>query len=87
MKDFSTPDYSTVTRLTKVGYNTVDGETEADYNDIDRERASADQINEAPQMYKRDGVYYLTYSVGGTTSISIRWRRRSAARHSARLPS
>lgn len=68
MKDFSTPDYSTVTRLTKVGYNTVDGETEADYNDIDRERASADQINEAPQMYKRDGVYYLTYSVGGTTS-------------------
>lgn len=66
-KDFATPDYSSVTQLTKIGYNTVDG-VEGDENDIDQERANKARINEAPIMYKKDGTYYLTYSVGSTTS-------------------
>lgn len=64
-KDFASPDYSTVTRLTSVGYSTVDGGTE---NDIDAERAATDRINEGPQMYRRGDAYYLIYSVGSTSS-------------------
>lgn len=65
MKDYATPDYSAVTQLTKFGYTTVDG---TEKSDLDATRGSASNINEAPQMYKYDGKYYLTYSVGGTSS-------------------
>ncbi len=65
MKDFASPDYSSMTQLTKAGYNSIDGVT-GGINDIEAERTSANnKINEAPIMYKKDGVYYLTYSVGG----------------------
>ena len=63
-KDFATPDYSSVTRLTKALYNTLNG-GEGDENDIEAERVGQSTINEAPIMYKKDGTYYLTYSVGG----------------------
>lgn len=67
-EDFATIDYSSAKILTAVGYNTPDDRSEANINDVDAERAAAETINEAPQMYERDGMYYLTYSVGGTTS-------------------
>ena len=68
-KDFATPDYSTVTQLTCVYYNTVDDTSASNRNSIEEERAdSSNKINEAPQMLERDGKYYLTFSVGGTSS-------------------
>ena len=65
MKDFASPDYASCKQITKAGYNTVEGETE---NDIEAERAATERINEAPQMTRRGSSYYLTYSVGGTSS-------------------
>lgn len=63
--DFASPDYSTVTRLTRVGYAGVTGE---ETNDIDAERAASDAINEGPQVVRRGDNYYLVYSVGSTSS-------------------
>ncbi len=54
MKDWVTPDYSTVTRLTEVGKITPGG---------DKTRNQEDTINEGPAMLYKDGVYYLTYSI------------------------
>lgn len=60
MKDWYTPDYSTLTALTQPGYSTI-------------ERALAGQspdrnegnVNEGPFMMYRNGKYYLTFSVFG----------------------
>lgn len=65
MKDYVTPDYSSAVRLTRFGYATVEG---TDANDIDGTRGAAYMINEAPQMLRRGDDYYLTYSVGSTSS-------------------
>ncbi len=64
-KDFASPDYSSLTQLTRIGYTTVDGD---EVSDIDAERAADEEINEAPQMYRRGDTYYLLYSPGGTMS-------------------
>lgn len=65
MKDFATPDYTSVKQLTKLGYKTTEG---AERSDVDDERALTNKINEAPQMVRVGDKYYLTYSLGGTTS-------------------
>jgi len=58
MKDWFTPNYSTVTRLTAPNQTKVEGgeyfEEDTKYN-----------CNEGPYMYVHDGTYYLTYSASG----------------------
>lgn len=54
MKDWQTPDYSTVTRLTELGKVTPGGENT---------RHGETSINEGPYMLYHDGTYYLTYSI------------------------
>lgn len=61
MKDWVTPDYTTVTRLTRHGYVTVDGDEK--FNTYENS-----SIDEGPYTYYYDGTYYLTYSVGWTES-------------------
>lgn len=55
MKDWLTPDYSTMTMLTTQGYTTVD-KTQA---------VEEGKINEGPFMMKHGNKYYLTYSIFG----------------------
>ena len=69
MKDWITPDYSTLSILTSPGAVTVSG-TPGDirYDSVTTSgnywfRESAN--NEAPYMYKKDGKYYMTYSPTG----------------------
>lgn len=64
LKDFFTPDYSTVTRLTETNKKNV-GSNVA----IDTE-ATGNNVNEAPFMIKHDGKYYLTYSINSFTDKS-----------------
>ena len=59
MKDWMTPDYSTVTRLTEVGKITPGG---------DKFPHSEASINEGPAVIYKDGTYYLTYSLQGLSS-------------------
>ena len=54
MKDWETPDYSSVTRLTEVGKATVGGA---------KTKHTEQSINEGPNVQYRDGTYYLTFSV------------------------
>jgi GH43 family beta-xylosidase len=60
MKDWATPDYSTVKVLTEVNKVSTNGQ---EYTEVEE-----GIINEAPQMLYRDGVYYLTYSIDSATS-------------------
>ena len=69
MKDWFTPDYSTVKQLTTPNYTKVNGGEEFDedpqYN-----------CNEGPFMYAYNGKYYLTYSASGY--MSSRYNVRQA---------
>lgn len=69
MIDWQTPDYTTLTRLTCVGYLTTDKTEPALYE-------SASPRNEGPHMYVRkhsDGTatYYLTTSINGMDDYSV----------------
>lgn len=55
MKDWYTPDYSTLTELTRPNYSSLD---QPGY-DLDNEG----RINEGPHMMYHGGKYYLTFSV------------------------
>ncbi len=57
MKDWLTPDYSTLTELTHLFKTTVDGNEEIN------EGQGLDTVNEGPFMWYEDGTYYLTFSV------------------------
>ncbi len=59
MKDWFTPDYTTLTELTAPGYSTL----ERYHSGMSRDRDSESHINEAPFMMYHDGKYYLTFSV------------------------
>ncbi|MDR2827863.1 MAG: family 43 glycosylhydrolase [Acholeplasmatales bacterium] len=61
MKDWFTPDYSSLVQLTSVGFLTV----EAGLNHTVSKSTPEGSINEGPFMYYRDGKYYLTLSVFG----------------------
>lgn len=69
MEDWQTPDYSTLTRLSVVGYTTTDKTEKLDYE--------ADTVyNEGPHMYVRkneDGTatYYLTSSINGGNRYTV----------------
>ena len=58
MKDWFTPDYSSLVELTKLFRTTVDKEKE----DIN-EGQGLDTVNEGPFIWYEDGTYYLTFSV------------------------
>lgn len=60
MKDWVTPDYSTVTRLTSFGYTTT--ERTEEYNFV----GYSMKIDEGPYVYYHEGKYYLTFSIGST---------------------
>lgn len=69
MIDWQTPDYSTLTRLTSLGYLTTEKTEIADYE-------SASPRNEGPHMYVRkheDGTatYYLTTSINRMDDYSV----------------
>ena len=62
MIDWLTPNWDTFTVVTRAGYQTVDGTEKVTY---DLKGAQNDYyINEAPEVIKHDGKYYLTYSTG-----------------------
>lgn len=71
MKDWFTPDYSTLKQLTAVGYLTVDGYYN---NDLDQ-RTPEGTINEGPFMTYHEGTYYLTLSVYGYTDEKYQVRQ------------
>lgn len=60
MKDWVTPDYTTVTRLTSFGYTTT--ERTEQYNFV----GYSMKIDEGPYVYYHEGKYYLTFSIGAT---------------------
>ena len=69
MIDWNTPDYSTLTRLTKNGYLTTEGEERASYEEVKTR-------NEAPFMYVRTDeegktTYYLTMSINGLNDYTV----------------
>lgn len=68
MKEWWEPDYTTVTRLTKVGYLTPDAGTD------ERLTLSEGNVNEAPFMTREGELYYLTFSANSYTdkSYSVR---------------
>ena len=66
MKDFITPDYSTVTKLTHPSVLTGAGKAgDVSYFDKGAEKIDEGNVNEGPFMTFHDGKYYLTYSPFG----------------------
>lgn len=66
MKDPVTPDYDTLSYLVAYQKTSVDA-TEKDFADQD-----GSIVVEAPHMYYRDGIYYMTYSTFGFNDSSYR---------------
>lgn len=69
MKDWFTPDYSTLTQLTSIFNSTVTDFSEEmaggsiQFGDMDEGQDEGATVNEGPFVYYHDGTYYLTYSV------------------------
>lgn len=74
MKDWFTPDYSTLTMLTYPGYETV----EAGKNYDVRHTVSEGSVNEGPFMFYNDGKYYMTYSAFGYQDARYRVKQAIA---------
>lgn len=68
MKDWFSPDYSTITQLTYKGYLTVEGGLSGDKSQVIDEG----NINEGPFMMYHNGNYYMTYSKFGMHEPSYR---------------
>lgn len=68
MKDWFTPDYSTLTMLTYPGYKSVESGMSGKIAD----RVTEGGVNEGPFMIYHDGTYYLTLSVFGYTDPNYR---------------
>ena len=66
MKDWVTPDYTTVTRITAFEYITVAGAIAADRNQKYDVKGWTQKIDEGPFAYYADGTYYMTFSIGST---------------------
>ena len=64
MKDWVTPDYTTVSRLTTHGYTKVYGSAG---NEKYEYQPSVSSIDEGPFTIYHNGKYYLTFSVGGNS--------------------
>lgn len=81
MKDWFTPDYSTLTQITSI-FNTtvVDWSDEMEgsqiqFGDIDEGQNEGATVNEAPFVYYHDGQYYMTFSVYGYMSPNYQVRQ------------
>ena len=75
MKDFVTPDYSTLTLICSPGVVSAEGGLSEDGKPEVMSRGSAysfseGSVNEGPFMVKHDGTYYMTYSANGYSSPS-----------------
>jgi len=68
MKDWFTPDYSTLTKLTVPGYRTIKAAEELD----DSQKVREGGVNEGPFMVYNNGTYYLTLSIFGYTDSNYR---------------
>jgi len=69
MKDWLTPDYSTVNLITQTHRMTVDGPL------VDHEgRQAGGWVNEGPFMIKRNGTYMMTFSVYPYTDVNYQVR-------------
>ncbi len=68
MKNWLTPDYSTLTMLTIPGYRSIEAYKTLNQNMKVREG----NVNEGPFMVYRNGTYYLTLSVFGYTDPNYR---------------
>ena len=84
MKDWFTPDYSTLTQLTSIFNSTVtDFKDEmagggVQFGDTDEGQNEQATVNEGPFVYYYDGTYYLTYSVYPYTSPNYQVRQALA---------
>lgn len=84
MKDWFTPDYSTLTQLTSIFNSTVaDFKDEMSggqiqFGDIDEGQNQQATVNEGPFVYYHEGTYYLTYSVYTYTSPNYQVRQALA---------
>ena len=81
MKDWFTPDYSTLTQITSI-FNTNVGDFTAEmsggqiqFGNIDEGQDEMATVNEGPFVYYYDGTYYLTYSVYPYTSPNYQVRQ------------
>lgn len=68
MKNWFTPDYSTLTKITYPGFKTVEGGLANDNS----QKVSEGGVNEGPFMIYNDGKYYMTYSAFGYTDSRYR---------------
>ena len=84
MKDWFTPDYSTLTQITSI-FNTTVGDFKEEmsggqiqFGDIDEGQDEYATVNEGPFVYYYDGTYYMTYSVYPYTSPNYQVRQALA---------
>ncbi len=84
MKDWFTPDYSTLTQITSI-FNTTVGDFSSEmssgsiqFGDIDEGQDEQATVNEGPFVYYHEGTYYLTYSVYPYTSPNYQVRQALA---------
>ncbi len=81
MKDWFTPDYSTLKQLTSI-FNSTVGDFKAEmeggsiqFGDTDEGQDEGATVNEGPFVYYHNGTYYLTYSVYPYTSANYQVRQ------------
>ncbi len=84
MKDWFTPDYSTLKQLTSI-FNSTVGDFRDEmaggsiqFGDMDEGQDEGATVNEGPFVYYHNGTYYLTYSVYPYTSASYQVRQAVA---------
>lgn len=81
MKDWFTPDYSTLTQITSIFNTTVDDFSaemsggQIQFGDIDEGQNEGATVNEGPFVYYHDGTYYMTFSVYPYTSPNYQVRQ------------
>lgn len=81
MKDWFTPDYSTLTQITSIFNSTVGdfytemSEGQIQFGDTDEGQNEQATVNEGPFVYYHDGTYYMTYSVYAYTSPNYQVRQ------------
>lgn len=81
MKDWFTPDYSTLKQITSI-FNSTVGDFydemsggQIQFGDIDEGQNEYATVNEGPFVYYYDGTYYMTYSVYPYTSPNYQVRQ------------
>ncbi len=84
MKDWFTPDYSTLTQITSIFNTTVTDFSQEmagggiQFGDIDEGQNEQATVNEGPFVYYHEGTYYMTFSVYPYTSPNYQVRQALA---------